>query len=316
LEFAITLFLISGVVLGYEGDRELTKIDRAFDTSDLLTLWITLPPQRYPTPADRMSFYRQLEDRIRSGDAIASVSAATALPIGGGSPRQFVIEGREPLAGQNSPIAITIGIGSQYLQTLGLGIVRGRALADVDGTPGHEGAVVNQRFVDRYFPQSDPIGARMQLRSEGTPEASPWITIVGVSPTVRQRPVPEPDPVIYLATSLVAPPTTAWIVRSKVDRSSIANSIRQQVASLDADLPIYRVMTMDEAIGTTGWNGRLSNMMIRVIAIIALMMAVAGLYTVTANATAQRRQEIGVAASLNPARRAIRLNPVAALRGE
>src|SRR4029077_2223196 len=117
-------------------------------------------------------------------------------PFAGGPSRQLTIEGRSSVGGESLPAVSYVAIRGRYFETLGLRLLRGRTFTETDGTPGHESAIVNQRFVTMSFPNEDPIGRRIRLAptapavrreapNANAPASVPpvWATIVGVSPT-------------------------------------------------------------------------------------------------------------------------------------
>jgi putative ABC transport system permease protein len=293
-EIAITLFMITGVVVGLGQFRAAQAGEVAIDTSRLLTAWVSLPPQKYRTSEERMAFVDAVHARLRAHGSIAGTAVASALPIGGGVARQLSIAGHEPAGREGLPTVWSLAVGASYFATTGVRLLKGRPFTETDGMPGHESAIVNQRLADMYFPNEDPIGRRIQLRADDAAGTAPWTTIVGVSPTVRQRTTPQPDPVVYLPLRAGAPPTVAFIVRTVDDPSAAAPVLHEEVRSLDPDLPLYRVLTMDDALSLARWNPRVSAMLFNTLASIAFVMAMVGLYTVTAHAIALRRREIGV----------------------
>src|SRR4029450_11825569 len=153
-----------------------------------------------------------------------------AVPFGGSEGRRLQIDGRpEPADGQLPRIAY-ITISSRYFDVVGATIRRGRALTDTDGAPGAEVAVVNERFVAQYFPNEAPLGHRIKLLTDdgrqppppagaAAPPAPKWLTIVGVSPTIRQGnpQALEPDAVVYVPHRMEAPGFMSILARSKVE---------------------------------------------------------------------------------------------------
>jgi len=125
-----------------------------------------------------------------------------------------------------------------------------------------------------------------------------WTTIVGVSPTVRQRSLPDPDPVVYLPVRAAPPPVAAIVVRTPSEPATIAPRLRDAVRALDPGLPLYRLMPLEQALVESQWNARVSNMIATSIALVALGLAAVGLYAVTAHAVVQRTQEIGIRMAL------------------
>jgi predicted permease len=321
-EFALTTILLCGLVGNVYAAIEGERASRTFDTSNLLTMWVTPAPQRYPGDAERLAFYQRVDERLRAIPAIAGVTLAGALPLSGAAPRQLEIDGRSSAsgAGATKPTVFTTTVGAGYFETLGRPVLRGRSFTWRDGTPGNAHVIVNQRFVDVFLRDGDPIGRRIRLTSDQRPtgpttaprapgagtsassaasaDSAPWLTIVGIAPVLRQRLAVAPDPIVYLPLGAAPPSSAAIVVRSTTSPEALAPLLRGEVRALDPDLPVYRVRTMAQVIDEAGWNPRLSGNLLMTIALIAFGLAAVGLYAVTAHAVAQRTHEIGIRVAL------------------
>lgn len=297
-EFALTVVLLSAVGITVDDFLELQRRDPRIDASRLLTTWVTLPAGRYRSPEERLMFYRGLQERLDAIGAISSASLSTAVPFGGASSRHLVIDGR-PVGNDGDAVVLTVAVGPRYFATVGLQIARGRAFTEEDGGSGHDTAIVNQRLADIYFPGEEPIGRRIRAaRDAAAKDAGPWLTIVGISPTLRQRAQATSDPVIYTPFRGTAPATAVLLARGHGDPAALSPVLREEVRALDPDLPLYRAMTLEQAAWESGWNPRVSTMLIMSIAFIALGLATIGLTAATSQAVAQRTWEIGIRVAL------------------
>jgi hypothetical protein len=189
-------------------------------------------------------------------------------------------------------------VGTRYFDTLGLPMPRGREFVSGDGRGGTEGVLVNQRFADLHLPDEDAVGQRIRVRRDEASPFSPWMRIVGIAPNVRQTDRPEINPIAYLPFEGAAPATVALILRSATGPEALVARLRQEVAALDSDLPIYRAMPMVDAMAEASYPSRIGPQLLGVVTAIVVGLAMVGLYAVTAHSVNQRVAEIGVRMAL------------------
>jgi predicted permease len=228
------------------------------------------------------------------------VALTTNLPGLGGGGRRFAIEGETYETDQDYPDARVASITPNFFQTFDVNMVRGRGFTRQDDADALEIIIVNQRFAERYFEGRDPIGRRIR---EGTSSSeAEWKTIVGIAPNLQIGGLDnnQTDPAGYyvpVAQSDIRFMSLAVRTRG-ASPLTITPDVRRAVRTVDADLPIYNVLSMEGAIKRATWFYNVFGTLFIIFGAAALFMASVGLYAVLAFSVSRRTQEMGIRMAL------------------
>jgi predicted permease len=315
-EIAVALVLLTTAGALVRSFQKMRDVDPGFRADHVLVAGYNLPSQQYPNPTASDAFNRSLLERLQAMPGVVTAGITNVLPASGfqgGSAYVPDETARDDASGGQLKIAPWSASEGKYFQAMGIRLVQGRVF-NADDKPGAPlVALVNQKLANRFWPKGDAIGRRVRI---GTPESkTPWVTIVGVVENTKMNALDAPDTEQVYAPSQqlsgmfgqFAPKDQGGFngfiaLRSTLPPEQMTNALRSAVATLDPQLALQQMQTMDEALSSSEAPRRFNTSLVSVFALGALLLAAIGVYAVIAFSVSMRSQEMAIRMALGSRR--------------
>jgi predicted permease len=309
-EIAIALMLLCASGLLLRSYLNMTDVDLGFQPDHVTTAAYALLQKGYPTQARVDAFNNQVLQQLSQLPGVQSVGLTSSLPTRSDCCEGFFADGYVNPRGPGRTAAAYSEVIGNFFNAMGIPLLRGRYFTDDDNANSQLVVIVNQEFAEHYWPNQNPIGKRMHI---GNPKwRAPWMTVVGEVADVK---VYGPDtgataefyqPVAQVDKDLGGPfsPNDVWgngghiVVRSALPPEQMENFVRAVVRSIDPQLPLTQVQTMEQVVSQSEAPRRFNTVVISSFALAAVLLAVLGIYSVIAFSVASRVQEMAIRMAL------------------
>jgi putative ABC transport system permease protein len=293
-EVALALMLLVGAGLLVRSLATLLRVDRGFRTDHVLVVtaqtW-----SYYPTRPLRAEFVRQTVERLGAIPGIERVGMTSSLPlsypIGFERPR-VTVEGQAVAPGDEVPSVIAAATTPGYFSSLDIPLRSGRQFTATDNESAPPVAIVNQAFVRRYFPNTDPLGKRISLGFMGPPAPREIVGVVGDIRHEELHSAPEPN--VYVPHPQAATGAIHFVMRTTGDPAAMERRVRDELRAINGSMPLSAVTTMEAQLSDSLRQRRFQLGLLAAFSLTALVLAAIGIYGVMSRATSERTHEIGL----------------------
>jgi len=295
IALACVLLVCSGLLI--QAFRKVLHVDPGFRPDHMMTWRLELPDSKYPKAEQQLAAYSDLIARLKTLPGATAVSAASLIPLAGGHEGNFFIaEGAPPLRpNEQNPVVLTVAALPGYFETMGMTLLKGRWFTEQDqAAHAPQVVIVNETFARRFWPGQNPVGKRVRFDGE-----TPWMQVAGLARDTKHYGLDaEMRPEVFLPFGVHPESGLTLVVRTPMDASGLVAPVRETIRQVDPGLAMFEVRTMTEWLDRSLWPRRAGSWLLGAFAVVAILLAVAGIYGVVSFSVSRRTREIGIRIAL------------------